>query len=84
MGCSCCGCTVRASVIPTVAGDFESPWRLCRRCWRSVPRGSRRELIQARVEFRSRPGLETSVVLYWLWQLALSSAQWAREGRKAA
>lgn len=68
----------------TVAGPFAPGWGLCRTCWRRVPATMRREFRHSRDAFAAAPGLETSVVFYWLWELALATAELKAESRRAA
>ena len=51
--------------------------------WALVGYGRRRELAAARLAFRAAPGLESAVMFYWLWQLAVGEAVF-RSGRVAA
>lgn len=69
--CSCCHVRVWAATMATRFGDFESPWGLCRRCWRGVPRPLRRLFAKALRGYRLWPTLERGVEVYELWLLCL-------------
>lgn len=81
--CECCGAPIAEPVIETVAGEFRPGFGLCSGCWALVGYGRRRELAAARLAFRAAPGLESAVMFYWLWQLAVGEAVF-RSGRVAA
>lgn len=69
--CSCCFAPVQARVISTWAGRFESPFGLCRQCWRGVPKGLRLQLGRALKGYAKLPTTERAIATYELWLLCI-------------